>query len=155
MTDGGRRLRHQAQRLRSHHTSRLLAAGILKGAGFSLALVAVLLLLDRIVPLPAAVRALGFTFAVLAPMVAAGVEGLAWLLFSNYGNLQIESADQICDSFDLAIKNGYISEADAFARVSTRACEIGWQLYQQAQADGKADIIEGLEAIPACEAASL
>jgi hypothetical protein len=72
MTDSGRRLRREARRLGSHHTSRILLAAAAKGLGTALLVLAILLVVDRFMPLPALVRFLGFGVAVALPLALIG-----------------------------------------------------------------------------------
>jgi hypothetical protein len=72
MTEGARRLRTAAARLRSHQTTRLLAGAALRGLGLGLGVVAALLLAERFVALPAVVRAAGLIAAAGLPLAVLG-----------------------------------------------------------------------------------
>ncbi|HMB71551.1 MAG TPA: hypothetical protein VKU85_19735, partial [bacterium] len=68
MTEGARRLREAAARLGSHQTTHLLAGAALRGLGLGLGVLAVLLLADRFLPIPALLRAAGLVVAGVLPL---------------------------------------------------------------------------------------
>ncbi|MGQ0721069.1 MAG: hypothetical protein ACT4PE_05775 [Candidatus Eiseniibacteriota bacterium] len=98
MTQGGRRLKTAAARLSTHQVTRVLLAAAARAFGLAVAWLAVLVIADRIVPLPAAVRAAGFALTVALPAVLFGRALLRLLpalrdLEAAARRTEVESAD--------------------------------------------------------------
>jgi hypothetical protein len=78
-TSAGEALRRTARRLRGHHASREIGAGVAVGLGLGLLAGSVLLALDRFLPLAALLRALGFVLFLALLIVPALAAVRRWL----------------------------------------------------------------------------